>query len=675
MPPYRYYYNRRRRNYQYRRRLWNKRRRIRRAFQRRKWRRQRYYRRHKVKRRFKHRKATKITVKQFNPTHINKCKIIGIKCLFQGSTKVLSTNYIQYIYSTVPPHWPGGGGWSIIVFSLTSLFEDWEHLENIWTKSNNGLPLVQYKGCKLKLYQSQDTDYVAVYDRCWPMVDTDLTHPDSAPSRMLLNKNKIVVPSRKTNPRKKPYKTVFIKPPAQMQTKWYFQKDICKLPLFMLRTTSVDLLYPFCNPNCESNNINIPTISTFIFKNLNFVEYGTKGYSPKKKDNTNIDLWLYASEISNLGANLTNSQLKTLIPLKNTKDFQPGNPIQSNTWEDSPKNWGNPFHYDYITGISEQDTYTIYISETNASTIKSKLNSDTTNISVTKLSGPTVYFCRYNPAKDKGDTNKMYLVSTHTDKYPITPPTDSNLIIEGLPLYLQTWSWTDWVKKTKLVPDPDKYRILVIETKMFDPIQPQYIPIDLDFLEGYDPYTPNKDNPHTPHTPGLYNKSNWHPKLLFQRQSIEKIAQSGPAVHRSVNHKYVQAFAKYKFYFKWGGCPKALQKPFEPCLQPKWTTADNLSTRLEITNPITPPETELYSWDWDSDYVKKKAIQRIGRYTETDIKIVSPTGNKNNPQALQKVQEKDQTAEKEEKTIFDKLQQLRHQRLLLELHLQQCLQK
>nr|UGV36437.1 MAG: ORF1 [TTV-like mini virus] len=671
MPPYRYNYYRQRRYRNRRRRNWFTRWRARRAFQRRKYRRQRWRRKRKVKRHFKNKKATKITVKQFNPSHINKCKIVGYKCLFQGSTKTISTNYIQYVNAIVPPFWPGGGGWSLIIFSLTSLFEDWEHLENIWTRSNVGLPLVQYKGCKLKLYQSYDTDYVAVYDRCWPMVDTDLTHPDAAPSRMLMKKNKIVVPSRKTNPRKKPYKKVFIKPPAQMMTQWYFQRDICKLPLFMLTTTSVDLLYPFCNPQCMSNNITIPVISTHIFKNLNFVDYGTSGYSPKQTD-AKQDMWLYASTLHDLSTITTKDKATTLIPLKNTKNFQAGLPINDN-WTDEPKNWGNPFYYDYITGTSEHDTYTIYISTTNATTIKSNLHSP--SFTVTKLSGPTVYFCRYNPAKDKGDTNKMYLVSTHTPHKEITPPTDTNLIIEGFPLFIQTWSWTDWVKKAKLVPDPDKYRVLVIDTKVLDPELPHYIPIDYDFIEGYDPYTPNKDNPQVPHTPNIYNAANWHPKLLFQRQTIEKIATSGPAVHRETNHKYIQAYCKYTFYFKWGGCPKALQKPYEPCLQPRWTTANNISTRLEITNPITPPETELYSWDWDSDYVKEKAIQRIGRYTETNKPTFSSTANKNNPQVLKKVQEKDETAEKEEKTIFDKLQLLRHQRLLLELQLQQCLKK
>lgn len=229
------------------------------------------------------------------------------------------------------------------------------------------------------------------------------------------------------------------------------------------------------------------------------------------------------------------------------------------------------------------------------------------------------------------------------------------------------------MKKAKIAPDIDKYRILVFNSKELDPELPAYIPIDYDFLNGYDPYTPNQDNQQVPHTPNQYNAKNWHPKLLFQQQTLEHIAQTGPFVHRQTTEKYIQAYAKYKFYFEWGGCPKQLPKPYEPCLQPKWTTADNISTRLEITNPANPPQSELYSWDWEEDYVKKAAIQRISYYTETDKTNLFSTGNKNNPLPLKKVQEKDQTSQEEEKTIFNKLLQLRQQRLLLEQQLQQQL--
>ncbi len=86
------------------------------------------------------------------------------------------------------------------------MYEDYLHLENIWTKGNAGLPLSRYLGCKFRLYQSDFADYVFYYDHCWPMVATEHTHADCAPSRMLTKKTKIIIPSRLTQQRKKPYK-------------------------------------------------------------------------------------------------------------------------------------------------------------------------------------------------------------------------------------------------------------------------------------------------------------------------------------------------------------------------------------------------------------------------------------------------------------------------------------
>ena len=82
---------------------------------------------------------------------------------------------------------------------------------------------------------------------------------------------------------------------------------------------------------------------------------------------------------------------------------------------------------------------------------------------------------------------------------------------------------------------------------------------------------------------------------------------------------------KYFFHFKWGGCPKTLEKPYDPCSQPDWTIPRNLYEGLQIENPGTSPETILQSFDWNRDYIKTKAIERIKKHTKTDdsLQIVS----------------------------------------------------
>lgn len=590
--------------------------------------------------------------------------------MFQGNKDRLSRNYIQYLYAIAPRFWPSGGGWSLIVFSLTSLFEDYEHLQNVWTRSNAGMPLVQYKGVRLKFYQSWFTDYIVQYERCWPMVDTDLTHADLAPSRMVQKRHKITIPSKKTRRRKKPYKSIFIPPPAQMQTKWYFQRDICKQPLLMLSTTAVDLNFPFQYPDARNNTTRFQCLSTLLFQNPDFGTFPeTTGYSPKKNEQQE-NLYLYATHLEP-PTQWKVQDIAELIPLHNTKDLQTGLPIKNLNGKNNKSNWGNPFHYDFLTHSHTDDNYTILITTATAAELENwyttnKNNQNTVyNKAITPVSGPILYECSYNPEKDTGSTNKAYIVSNST----ITtwdPPTNLNHIIEGFPLFILFWGWIDWIIKIKQTVSPEKYQMIVFQSKVIDPQLPYYVPIDYDFTTGYMPYHPEALN--NTHDIDIFSRQHWYPKILFQQQQIEKICQSGPNVPRPIDNVYIQGFCKYKFYFKWGGCPKQLDKAYDPCLQPVWPTTDKLSGRVEISNPMRPPQSELYDWDWEDDYVKEQSIKRIKQYTTTYPTTLSSTANKNEPQALKKVQEEAKEETEEEKLLLQLLQ-LRRQRVLLELKL------
>nr|UGV39101.1 MAG: ORF1 [TTV-like mini virus] len=659
MPPYWITYRRRRRR-PFRRRFWFPRRRIRKTFHRRRWTRKyrRTNRKVKTKKFYKKKKTISLTV--FQPKSIKLCKIKGHKCLFQGSPLRSSHNYVQYIYSYVPEHEPGGGGWSLMVFSLDSLFEDYEHLENVWTSSNVALPLVRYLGCTIRLYQSQATDYVFLYDNCWPMVDTPYTHADSCPIRMLMRKNKIIVPSRLTQNRKKPYKKVRIRPPAQMTNNWYFQHDIHKLPLLMTTTTAVSLTNPFANPKAKSNNISLLCLNPYLFQNPNFQHFQElEGYYAKEIGTQKV--FLYAS-LQDIPHNITKQFIGQLIFLGNTKENQPGDTISNNENSYTKIKWGNPFYHRYLERSTET-SYKIIFTTSNITTVLNQYKNNTTiNIQFTSITPPIFYTVRYNPQKDTGKTNKIYLTSTQDDN-KFNEPKDKNLIFDGFPLYILLWGWTDFIKKLKTTVNIDNNYILTIKTEEFDETLPRYTVVDLDFIEGFDPYQQHTEDSYQTNN---YNRNNWFPKLQFQQQSIEHICISGPACPRPINDYYLQAYCRYTFYFKWGGCPKQLEKVYDPSLQSKWPTADKVSTRLEIQNPSTAPQTELYSWDWSRDYVKKSAIQRIAMYTETDEKIFSPTESKANVQAL-KTQEKEQPQTKEEKKLLKQLKLLQHQRLLLEL--------
>ncbi|AXQ65794.1 MAG: hypothetical protein [Anelloviridae sp.] len=219
MPYWNYYRYRKYRPRQ--RRFW--RRRPRRAFQRRLWRRKR--------RRVRPRKLKKLRLTEWQPQYIRKIKVHGFYPLFMATDERLSNNNCCYLESVAPEFVPGGGGFSICNFSLETLYNEHLILHNWWTNSNENMPLIRYTGATIKLYRQETVDYLFCYNRSYPMLATFLTYTSSHPQAMLLNKHTRKITCKQRSRNKKPYVKLFIKPPTQMQNKWYFQKDLAFLPL------------------------------------------------------------------------------------------------------------------------------------------------------------------------------------------------------------------------------------------------------------------------------------------------------------------------------------------------------------------------------------------------------------------------------------------------------------
>lgn len=80
---------------------------------------------------------------------------------------------------------------------------------------------------------------------------------------------------------KKNYIRITIQPPSLWQNKWYFQQDMCNLPLFIIKTTAASL-DQFYQPDTQlSNNITLYTLNTDMFQNPQWHYEGTSGYIPK----------------------------------------------------------------------------------------------------------------------------------------------------------------------------------------------------------------------------------------------------------------------------------------------------------------------------------------------------------------------------------------------------------
>lgn len=580
-----------------------------------------------------------------------------MKCLFQGSALRKSNNYWQYPHTIIPEKFPGGGGWGLQVISLSSLWEDYQHLSNYWSQSNAGLPLVKFKGIKLIFYQNQTTDYVLEIENCWPMVDTPLKHANSQPQRMLMSKKKIIVPSMLTKKLRRGRKKTFVKPPAQMFNQWYFQKDVCNTKLAMITATACSLTDYYLPYKAESNNISLNALNTNIFKNADFQQpTATTGYSPRNN--------YYFYSTSNGGYTIP-KKAEQLIYLGDSKTFTQGKITDKQIIKTQgfPKeNWGNPLWERYLDGSiplytsTKPPTDEVWKESAKAST-------QTTDKDIDKYLTPLHYKpytrVRYNPDKDTGEGNIIYFVDNYnrSGDNSFDPPDDPNKKIEGFPLWIACWGWADWIKKLGLLPRVDKDHIMVIQSSFFDQKFPYYVFLDDSFTDSQGPFNTERTGE---------DEFHWYPKFWFQQKSIETICACGPGVSRAREDESLQAKMEYKVYVNWGGCPSTLEKVYDPCSQPKWPTTSDIQQTISITNPEYDPSNYFYTWDTRRDFLTDTALKRLKKNQQTDEPISIKTGSKSSPsadlQSLQTLQESSDeasTPEKKKETLQLKLLRLR----------------
>nr|UGV36377.1 MAG: ORF1 [TTV-like mini virus] len=631
----------------WRRRRWRTRRRFRfrrpRKTLRRRW--TTYRRRRWVRKRLKFKKKLKyIYLKEFQPRKIHKCKIQGTICLFQCGPDRLCREWTQFMNSFYPPHYQGGGGWSQLKFSLESLFEQRELLHNKWTKSNVLMPLCRYSGCKLKLYRTEDVDYVVHYSLCQPMLDTVYQHTNAQPNNILLYRKKIIVPSKKTNPRGKLYKIKRIKPPEQFQNKWYFQSDLSKTPLLLLTTSAACLDRIYLNPRSWNNNIDIHILNTSFFETPNFANtpQGTQPWQPKE------GYWLYGTRNGS-----EQSKLTELIFVGQTKTYTIGIPIGEQGWmtysqtQKKYENFGNPFHPDYFNGnrqlwISKSNPMTVFNGNYKTQTINSYNKTHTQN-GIARVTQPLWTTVRYTPERDTGE-NQIYLLKISDNKFNWNEPDDADLIYEGYPLWCLLWGWVDWQIKYKKIQKVETEYLLVIRTPFTFPKKEYLVPINKNFIEGKSPWDPESIYPE--------DKENWRPQVKYQETEIENICKTGPYVAKTSTNS-IEAHAHYTFYFKWGGCPNDLEHITDPSDQRHYPVPSNFLQGPEIQDPNWDPKKELYSFDFRRDMLTDKAAKRIKKDSETTPFTFTGTKMQASPA---KAQAQDPSSEEEETETPPELQ-------------------
>nr|UHM26619.1 MAG: ORF1 [Torque teno midi virus] len=555
--PYRY-----RRNYY--KRFQRKRRRPKRKFRhRRPIRRRRRRRRRKVRR-----KKQSLIVRQWQPDSITKCFIKGVGTLVLGCQGTQFQCYTFHKEDFTPPKYPTGGGFGVEQFSLSYLYEEYRFHNNIWTKSNILKDLCRYIKCKFTFYSHQYVDFIVCYDRQPPFNLTQFTYTQTHPQLMLLQKHKKLILSYRSKPNGKHQKSITIKPPKQMLSKWFFSDQFCNAGLHLLTGSACDLQYAHMSPTATNTQITIISLNIEFYKNGDWGQVSGHPYRPYDT--------IYTGP-------LTINYLQNNQPKQDT--------------------------------FNSPTTYYESVSITQGYFYPHMLQATSIQHGSTSFGALPTLACRYNPEVDSGEGNTIWLCSTITKGHD--KPADPVLIYKNLPLWLMFWGWLDYVltmKKDKTFLD--SYYILIqspaIKTFPTTSTQTTFIPIDKAFYDGRDPYT----NYLT-----VKQKQLWFPTVKKQLQTINAIVSSGPYVPKLSEERQSSWELKYfyKFLFKFGGPTTTDPQIEDPKKQGHYDVPDHLQQIIQIKNPAKQsPTTILHSWDYRRGIIKETALKRISENLQID---------------------------------------------------------
>nr|UHK05568.1 MAG: ORF1 [Torque teno midi virus] len=554
-----------------RRRPWGKRRR-RRIYKRRRTRklnRRRRRRRYKVRR-----KKQTITVKQWQPDSIRKCFIKGHGTLVVGAEGTQMFCYTKDKFKYVPPKTPYGGGFGAERYTLKFLYEEYQFHNNIWTASNLYKDLCRFIWVKFIFYRHPETDFVVSYNRQPPWDLNKFTYPSCHPQQMLLEKHKKIVLSQASKPNGKYKVKVLIKPTKQLISKWFFTKPFSDYGLLFLKGSALNLRYSFLSASNENMLVNISSLNPSWYINTDWARprADTQGYLPQT--NMSRSLW-YENKISG------GTTKKTAVPVSVFTTYADS--------VDYTKGWFNP---NFLRAIG--------------------LYSPTEH---TKLGQLPLNYGRYNPTRDKGTGNKIYIISTIADGWH-PPTTDKNVLITDMPLWLGLYGYVSYLETIK-PPDWLRSSLIIIESDYIyhsgTPVPAtKWAPIDSEYIDGKKPYGQIITE---------QEKKLWYPNYKWQLKTLNAIVECGPFIQQYSEEKNSTWELKYfyNFYFKWGGPQVPGQDIKNPQDLNTYDVPDKLFGKIQITNPAKQaPETILQPWDYRRGFIKETALKRMCTHLQTD---------------------------------------------------------
>nr|UHM26497.1 MAG: ORF1 [Torque teno midi virus] len=533
-------------------------------------------RRRRRRKRYKvRRKKQKLTIHQWQPDYIRRCRIKGLGALVIGAQGSQIDCYSIEKDKFVPPKVPWGGNSGIELFTLSYLYEEYIFTNNIWTTSNVMLDLCRYLRCTFYFYRHPFTDFVVSYTRQPPYRFNKYSIPSCHPQQLLLDKHKIIIPSTQTNPKGKTRKRVTIKPPKQMITRWFFTKDFSEKMLLLLKGAACNLNYSYLSSTNDNMLTSIYSINILFFQN--------PGWGTAQQPHGG-----------------------PYLPYQSVP--QPLSYIDKN---------GNTKTINVKTG-STAEQYGRSISYENGWFQPSFLQARGIPASATTLQAThPITTSRYNPNKDSGKGNKIWLCSTFQQNWK--KESDPDFTIENVPLWLGLYGLFSYIKQMKT----ESYFKLHVVCLKSDAIYcyPEvgscqvYCPIDLAYIQGKKPYDQSITDA---------QKRVWIPDMTWQKETLCSIVQSGPYVPQYSFQPISTWELKYgyNFYFKWGGATQPEKDIKDPKTLDTYDVPDTVQKTVQIKNPAKiTPETIIQPWDYRRGFIKETALKRISDNISTDTEF------------------------------------------------------
>lgn len=499
------------------------------------------------------------------------------------------------------PKAPGGGGFGSEIISLKWLYQEYLRHNNIWTASNQYTDLLRYTGGQVTFYRHPHTDFIINYDNQPPFILNQYTYPELQPQNLLLAKRKRILLSKQSKPNGKLKLKIKFKPPKQMLTKWFFQKDFCPYGLIRLSAAAADFNYSNIGWSSQS------TVSTLYALNVEFYQVSDWGQTKSgDADYKNIPtqtypLWFKFTEKG--------------------KTYWYG-------YQPTDKEIYDKYGTKYLRSVSYTDGMfnprILFASEVRAggSSYKSgKTVYETEPAQAQLIAQLPLIPLRYNPQADHGAHNCIYLTNILGGRYN-KPALSTNLQFNNVPLWMAAYGYWDFILQHQADKGVYNHSMFVMQAEslqtLFQTTKNTLYPIiDPEFASGKLPWDEYL---------GENAKKFWYPTAYWQKGAINTLTTSGPLVPKFNDQKAStwELNYSYKFFFKWGGPQVQDPQVEDPCTRNKYPVPDTIQQTIQISNPEKQhTQSILHDWDFRRGFVTSTALKRMSEYLETDTDFQS----------------------------------------------------